>query len=66
MTHHLFTENSNTTRTYALALKRTEMLPEGTRFVIATTPEGRFFPVVIGGDVQLAIELAHAGFAVAN
>jgi len=60
-------EPLRTHATYESAVKRAEKVTgNDARYIIAGTNDGRFFPVFVGNDAQFLINLAHAGYAVAN
>lgn len=69
----LFTETSKTFKTRETAVARATLvmdrldLPE-TRYVIATSAEGRFFPVFIlsGSEQRRAMDFVTAGYCVAG
>lgn len=70
MSIHLFSPTQEPLRTYLSyesAVKSAEKVTgNDARYIVAGTADGRFFPVFVGNDAQFLINLAHAGYAVAN
>ncbi len=60
---NIFPDQTRTYATYANAVKRAERADgyDHGRYLIAATPDGRFFPVYIG-----TFDLIHQGFAIAG
>jgi hypothetical protein len=70
MSIHLFRptqEPKRTYLTYESAVKSAERVSGNDyRYIVAATHDGKYFPVFVGDDFQALINIAHAGYAVAN